>query len=169
MEPCTSFSLPLDGSCGVSPPNVTSTSFALDQQDSGRGTLFVWENQNCTIPNPGGDSIPLLLDGVCRGPPGYDGLDGDDGVMGPPGPQGAAGAAGATGASGPTISIPGQDGDDSDLSWFSPSAQIRMDAIPIPFSSVDFNGQQLVSARIENRTSDPASPTVGQMWLRTDL
>jgi hypothetical protein len=29
--------------------------------------------------------------------------------------------------------------------------------------------QQAVSFRLENRTSDPSSPTVGQIWLRTDL
>ena len=35
--------------------------------------------------------------------------------------------------------------------------------------SADFNGQQIVNFRIENRTTDPSSPAVGQMWLRTDL
>jgi len=38
-----------------------------------------------------------------------------------------------------------------------------------PVASVDFNSQQATNFRIENRTSDPASPTVGQLWLRTDL
>lgn len=38
-----------------------------------------------------------------------------------------------------------------------------------PTGSVNFNDQQATSFRVENRTSDPGSPTVGQLWLRTDL
>lgn len=38
-----------------------------------------------------------------------------------------------------------------------------------PSGSVNFNDQQATSFRIENRTSDPGTPTVGQLWLRTDL
>ncbi len=38
-----------------------------------------------------------------------------------------------------------------------------------PIASVEFNQQQALQLRIENRTSDPGSPAVGQMWLRTDL
>ena len=38
-----------------------------------------------------------------------------------------------------------------------------------PTASVEFNQQQALQFRIENRTSDPGSPAVGQMWLRTDL
>ena len=38
-----------------------------------------------------------------------------------------------------------------------------------PSGSVNFNDQQATSFRIENRTSDPGTPTVGQVWLRTDL
>lgn len=34
---------------------------------------------------------------------------------------------------------------------------------------VDFAQQPSVNFVIENRTSDPASPVTGQMWLRTDL
>lgn len=34
---------------------------------------------------------------------------------------------------------------------------------------IDMQDNQLKSFRIENRTSDPASPAVGQMWIRTDL
>lgn len=41
--------------------------------------------------------------------------------------------------------------------------------IPVPTGSVDINGQQMLSMRIENRTSDPGSPATGQIWLRTDL
>lgn len=38
-----------------------------------------------------------------------------------------------------------------------------------PSGPVSFNDQQATSFRIENRTSDPGTPTVGQIWLRTDL
>lgn len=34
---------------------------------------------------------------------------------------------------------------------------------------IDMRGNQVKSLRLENRTSDPASPAVGQIWLRTDL
>ena len=44
-----------------------------------------------------------------------------------------------------------------------------LDEITPPAASVNFNGQQATAFRIENRTSDPVSPTVGQVWLRTDL
>ena len=32
-----------------------------------------------------------------------------------------------------------------------------------------FNDEQGLGFRFENRTSDPGTPTVGQVWLRTDL
>ena len=35
--------------------------------------------------------------------------------------------------------------------------------------NVDFRKNQAINFRLENRTSDPASPAVGQMWIRTDL
>ena len=38
-----------------------------------------------------------------------------------------------------------------------------------PTASVEFNQQQALQFRLENRTSDPGSPAVGQMWIRTDL
>jgi hypothetical protein len=44
-----------------------------------------------------------------------------------------------------------------------------LDTIPEPVASVDFAQQQALRFRIENRTSDPASPAVGEIWLRTDL
>ena len=44
-----------------------------------------------------------------------------------------------------------------------------LDTIPSPAADVDFADQQATSFRIENRTSDPGTPTVGQIWLRTDL
>lgn len=53
----------------------------------------------------------------------------------------------------------------ADPSWGMP----RLDELSTPTSSVGFGQQQLTSARIENRTSDPASPAEGEIWLRTDL
>ncbi len=44
-----------------------------------------------------------------------------------------------------------------------------LDAVPAPVASVDFVQQQALQFRIENRTSDPGSPAVGEIWLRTDL
>jgi hypothetical protein len=38
-----------------------------------------------------------------------------------------------------------------------------------PSGSVNFNDQQATSFRIENRTDEPSAPTVGQIWLRTNL
>lgn len=35
--------------------------------------------------------------------------------------------------------------------------------------NIDMNGNQIKNMVIETRTSDPASPAVGQIWLRTDL
>lgn len=35
--------------------------------------------------------------------------------------------------------------------------------------NADCNQKQLVSAVVENRTSDPGSPVNGQIWIRTDL
>lgn len=50
-----------------------------------------------------------------------------------------------------------------------PEQLVALDEIPVPAASVDFNGQQALNFRIENRTSDPGSPATGQIWLRTDL
>lgn len=44
-----------------------------------------------------------------------------------------------------------------------------LDAVPAPVASVDFDQQEALQFRIENRTSDPGTPAVGQLWLRTDL
>jgi hypothetical protein len=38
-----------------------------------------------------------------------------------------------------------------------------------PGSPVDFLDEEIVNVRIENRTSDPGSPSEGRIWLRTDL
>jgi uncharacterized MnhB-related membrane protein len=65
-------------------------------------------------------------------------------------------------------------------STFTPSAHatshksggsdpIRLDELAAPTASIGFNGQQATSFRVENRTTDPGSPAVGQIWLRTDL
>lgn len=35
--------------------------------------------------------------------------------------------------------------------------------------NLNMAGFQVTNMRLENRTSDPASPAVGQIWLRTDL
>jgi hypothetical protein len=35
--------------------------------------------------------------------------------------------------------------------------------------NMDLTNHEALNFRIENRTSDPGSPTVGQIWLRTDL
>ncbi len=45
----------------------------------------------------------------------------------------------------------------------------RLDQVPPAMAPVQFNGQQAISLAIENRTSDPGTPTTGQIWLRTDL
>lgn len=92
------------------------------------------------------------------------GEDGEDG-FGMPGARGADGVAGATGATGATAYMPGEDGEDA-TSFVTP---LRLDQVPPPLASVSFNDQQALSFRIENRTSDPGSPSVGSLWLRTDL
>jgi len=46
---------------------------------------------------------------------------------------------------------------------------IRLDELAAPTAAVNFSGQQATSFRVENLTADPVSPTVGQIWLRTDL
>lgn len=51
----------------------------------------------------------------------------------------------------------------------STSHNHALSSLTVPVASVDFNGQQATNFRIENRTSDPGSPAVGQIWLRTDL
>lgn len=65
------------------------------------------------------------------------------------------------------------DGDKGDITvtgggtiW---TLDLTLDTIIAPVASVDFADQQALSFRIENRTSDPGTPTVGQIWLRTDL
>jgi hypothetical protein len=38
-----------------------------------------------------------------------------------------------------------------------------------PTTAVEFAQQQALQFRVENRTSDPGAPAVGQLWIRTDL
>jgi len=57
-------------------------------------------------------------------------------------------------------------GDDTTLHTHAPH---KLNALSPPDGAVNFNQKQGVSLVIENRTSDPASPVNGQIWLRTDL
>lgn len=115
------------------------------------------------MPGQAGPQGPQGLPGVTMWLPGEDGEDSF--IQGPIGPTGATGSAGATGPAGATIWLPGEDGEDA-ASFMTPR---RLDEGPLPTASVSFNDQQALSFRVENRTSDPSSPTVGQIWLRTDL
>lgn len=45
----------------------------------------------------------------------------------------------------------------------------RLNGLVDPNGSVQFAQQQALQFRVENRTSDPATPAVGEIWLRTDL
>lgn len=45
----------------------------------------------------------------------------------------------------------------------------RLNELRDPNGSVEFAQQQALQFRVENRTSDPGSPAVGEIWLRTDL
>lgn len=45
----------------------------------------------------------------------------------------------------------------------------KLNQCDAPDGSVEFNQEQAVQFVIEKRTSDPASPADGQIWLRTDL
>jgi hypothetical protein len=69
--------------------------------------------------------------------------------------------------------IPVPDGDYGDITVSSSGTvwtlDLTLDAIPVAVASVNFNDQQATSFRVENRTSDPGTPTTGQIWLRTDL
>jgi len=39
----------------------------------------------------------------------------------------------------------------------------------IATTDINVNKKEMLNMRIENRTSDPSSPAVGQIWIRTDL
>ena len=45
----------------------------------------------------------------------------------------------------------------------------KLNSLAVPDGPVAFGQQQATGFRVENRTSDPSSPAVGQIWLRTDL
>lgn len=60
-------------------------------------------------------------------------------------------------------------GDGAQIAYSGLSGLPTLDTVAAPVGSVNFNDQQATSFRIENRTSDPAIPTVGQIWVRTDL
>ncbi|MBA7486821.1 hypothetical protein ES707_22382 [subsurface metagenome] len=45
----------------------------------------------------------------------------------------------------------------------------KLSALADPDASIEFAKQQALQFVVENRTSDPASPVDGQIWLRTDL
>lgn len=49
------------------------------------------------------------------------------------------------------------------------SDELLLNEFGDPSASVEFAQQQALQFRIENRTSDPSSPAVGEIWLRTDL
>ncbi|MCD6531263.1 hypothetical protein J7K99_02325 [bacterium] len=51
----------------------------------------------------------------------------------------------------------------------SPSYKLDVSGSVRLNGTVDFNKNQAVNFRIENRTSEPSSPSVGQIWIRTDL
>ncbi len=48
-------------------------------------------------------------------------------------------------------------------------AATKLSALAAPDAGVEFAKQQALQFVVENRTSDPASPVDGQIWLRTDL
>ena len=45
----------------------------------------------------------------------------------------------------------------------------KLSSLAAADAPVAFAGQQATGLCVENRTSDPPSPAVGQIWLRTDL
>jgi len=49
------------------------------------------------------------------------------------------------------------------------SDELLLSDLGDPTTGIEFAQQQALQFRAENRTSDPASPAVGQLWLRTDL
>lgn len=49
------------------------------------------------------------------------------------------------------------------------SDELLLNEFGEPTGSVDFSLQQALSFRVENRTSDPGSPSEGRLWIRTDI
>ena len=146
-----------------------------------------------------GQWASLTSTGGPPGPQGPQGDQGDTGPEGPQGPQGSQGSQGVPGDTGPIGptgpsvwgTITGTLSDQSDLqaaldaksstahAHFAVYASLShahtagdlpsFSSLTAPSGSVNFNDQQATSFRFENRTSNPATPTVGQVWLRTDL
>lgn len=125
--------------------------------------------------DPGTQGIQGLM-----GVPGFDGEEGSEGmpIPGLPGIAGAKGDSGDRGIQGP----PGMDGDPWDdwglLGGIVPHAYLHksggsdpllLNELGNPTGSIQFSQQQGLQFRIENRTSDPGSPAVGEVWFRTDL
>lgn len=105
---------------------------------------------------------------------GTTGADVDVGSSAPPSAGDVLTAVDATHATwqAPT-SGPVADGDYGDITVSSTGTVWTLDlnlaTIDAPTASVGFAQQQATQFRIENRTSDPGSPAVGEIWLRTDL
>jgi hypothetical protein len=49
------------------------------------------------------------------------------------------------------------------------SDPLKLNELTTPTASVDFGNQEALGFRLENRVTDPLTPSVGQIWLRTDL
>ena len=49
--------------------------------------------------------------------------------------------------------------------WEEDGSNVKLSSV----KNVDFQDYQAINMRIENRTDDPATPTVGEIWFRTDL
>ena len=100
-----------------------------------------------------GDAGAGGASGVVPAPAAGDGAAGKallaDGTWGTP-------AAGAPAAHAPSHKAGGSD-------------ELKLHEFGDPTASVQFAQQQALQFRIENRTSDPVSPAVGEIWIRTDL
>lgn len=46
---------------------------------------------------------------------------------------------------------------------------VKLNELQNPDGSIEFAQKEALQAIIEKRTSDPGTPTDGQIWLRTDL
>lgn len=56
-----------------------------------------------------------------------------------------------------------------DGSWVAFVDTVAINDLKTADADYNMAGFQLVGLALENRTSDPGSPTTGQIWLRTDL
>lgn len=62
-----------------------------------------------------------------------------------------------------------QNEDDIEVMTALRLALSRLDQMAAAAGPVQFAGYEAVGLALENRTSDPGSPSTGQIWLRTDL